>query len=154
MYLSTNLCPAIINLDMISESIWILWHLSLSYHMFLIHDQLPEVFTLPGLIHMESMWNPWNPSPIPCGIHGIHHQFHVESMEWMLAGTTANSLFHGHHGFHVEWSWNAHGMVNSIWNPLLFHLDSTGFHGLVHMDSMEQVHMELMAITFTMSLLF
>ena len=64
-------------------------------------------------------------------------------------------------------------MVNSIWNPLLFHLDSTGFHmefrhihhgfhgqspygfhGLVHMDSMEQVHMELMTITFTVSLLF
>jgi hypothetical protein len=31
-----------------------------------------EVFTLPGLIHMESMWNPWNPSGIPCGIHGIN----------------------------------------------------------------------------------
>ena len=64
-------------------------------------------------------------------------------------------------------------MVNSIWNPLLFHLDSTGFHmefrhihhgihGLVHMESMEQVHMEsmeqiqmeLMTITFTVSLLF
>jgi hypothetical protein len=31
-----------------------------------------EVFTLPELIHMESMWNPWNPSGIPCGIHGIN----------------------------------------------------------------------------------
>ena len=31
-----------------------------------------EVFTLPRLIHMESMWNPWNPSAIPCGIHGIN----------------------------------------------------------------------------------
>jgi len=30
-----------------------------------------EVFTLPGLIHMDSIWNPWNPSGIPCGIHGI-----------------------------------------------------------------------------------
>ena len=33
---------------------------------------LIEVFTLPGLIHMESMWNPWNPSAIPCGIHGMN----------------------------------------------------------------------------------
>jgi hypothetical protein len=31
-----------------------------------------EVFTLPRLIHMESMWNPWIPSGIPCGIHGIN----------------------------------------------------------------------------------
>ena len=46
-------------------------------------------------------------------------------------------------------------MVNSIWNPSLFHMDSTefhmesghihhGFHGQVHMDSMEQVHMDSM----------
>jgi len=39
-----------------------------------------EVFTLPGLIHMESM----------------------ESMESLLAEASANLLFHGHHGFHVE----------------------------------------------------
>ena len=72
-------------------------------------------------------------------------------------------------------------MVNSIWNPSLFHMDSTefhmesghihhGFHGQVHMDSMEQVHMdsmeqvhmdsveqiqmELMTIIFVVSLLF
>ena len=31
-----------------------------------------EVFTFPRLIHMESMWNPWNPSAIPCGIHGMN----------------------------------------------------------------------------------
>ncbi|EDQ99043.1 uncharacterized protein LACBIDRAFT_317737 [Laccaria bicolor S238N-H82] len=30
-----------------------------------------EVFTFPGIIHMESIWNPWNPSQIPYGIHGI-----------------------------------------------------------------------------------
>ena len=27
-----------------------------------------EVFTLPRLFCMESMWNPWNPSGIPCGM--------------------------------------------------------------------------------------
>ena len=31
-----------------------------------------EVFTFPGIIHMESTWNPWNPCGIPCGIHGIN----------------------------------------------------------------------------------
>ena len=31
-----------------------------------------EVFTLPGLFRMESMWNPWNPSGIPYGIHGMN----------------------------------------------------------------------------------
>ena len=36
----------------------------------------------------------------------------------MLAETPANFLFHGHHGFHM---------------------DSTGFHGTVHIDSMEQI---------------
>jgi hypothetical protein len=49
-----------------------------SMGIFMVHDILPkiihqdEVFTLPGLIHMESMWNPWNPSGIPYGIHGIN----------------------------------------------------------------------------------
>ena len=31
-----------------------------------------EVFTFPGLFSMESMWNPWNPSGIPYGIHGMN----------------------------------------------------------------------------------
>ena len=31
-----------------------------------------EVFTFPGLFRMESMWNPWNPSGIPYGIHGMN----------------------------------------------------------------------------------
>jgi len=61
-----------------------------------------KVFTFPRLIHMESM-------------------------ESMLAEASANLLFHGHHGFHMEW-----GHI---------HL---GFHGQVHMDSMEQVHMDSM----------
>ena len=46
-----------------------------------------------------SIWN-------PCGIHGIHQEFHMDSMEWMLAESPANFSFHGHHGFHVEWGWN------------------------------------------------
>jgi len=28
---------------------------------------------------------------------------------------------HGHLGFHMEWSWNGHGMINSIWNDDGFH---------------------------------
>ena len=101
----------------------------------------------PYGIHLESVesiwnsiWNPWNqcwltPQPTCCS---------MDIMDSM---------------------WNDHGMVNSIWNPSLFHMDSTGFHmecrhihhgfhGQVHMDSMEQVHMELMTITFTVSFLF
>ena len=45
-------------------------------------------------------------------------------MEWMLAETPANFLFHGHHGFHVELGWNGHGMINSTWIPHEFHMDS------------------------------
>ena len=33
---------------------------------------LKEVFTFPRLFHVESMWNPWNPSGIPYGIHGMN----------------------------------------------------------------------------------
>ena len=61
-----------------------------------------------------SVWNPY-------GIHGIHQEFHMESMEWMLAETPANFLFHGHHGFQMEWGWNGHGKINSIWIPHGFH---------------------------------
>ena len=68
-------------------------------HLRFIYTEKIEVFTFPGIIHMESMWND-------------------------------------------------HGMVNSIWNSSLFPMDSTGFHmeskhihhgfhGKVHMDSME-----------------
>jgi len=58
------------------------------------YKQFIEVFTLPRLIH-------------------------VESMESIMAESSANLLFHGHHGFHMEGSWNGHGMVNSIWIPLI-----------------------------------
>ena len=30
-----------------------------------------------------------------------------------------------------------HGMINSTWILHVFHMDSTGFHGMVHTDSME-----------------
>jgi len=77
-----------------------------------------------------SIWNPWNPSGIPCGMI-------------------------------MEWSWNGHGMVNSIWNPTLFHMDSTGFHmefGHIHlgfhMDSMEQVHMDSAEIPYGNTMIF
>ena len=43
------------------------WHLFFSTKLSFL-----EVFTFPGIIHMESTWNPWNPCGIPCGIHGIN----------------------------------------------------------------------------------
>ena len=47
----------------------------------------------------------------------------------------------------MEWSWNGQ-----------FHMESghihNGFHGQVHMDSMEQIERELMTIIFVVSLLF
>ena len=58
-----------------------------------------EVFTFPRLIHMESM-------------------------ESILAGSTANLLFHGHHGFHCY----------STWIPL----DSIRNLGISTMDSMDK----------------
>ena len=91
-----------------------------------------EVFTFPGIIHMESTWNPWNPCGIPCEIHGInvgwdHSQFIVPWTSWIPYGMVMEWSWNGH-GMVMEWSWNGHGMVNSIWNPSLFHMDSTGFH--------------------------
>ena len=69
-----------------------------------------EVFTLLGLIHMESMWNPWNPSPIPCGIHGMnvgwdHSQFIVPWTSWIP------------YGMIMEWSWNGQFHMESIAIP-------------------------------------
>ena len=50
----------------------------------------------------------------------------MESMESIMAESSANLLFHGHHGFHMEGSWNGHGMVNSIWIPWpKFHMENT-----------------------------
>ena len=98
-------------------------------HGMMVIDSKREVFTFPGLFRMESIWNPY-------GIHGIHQEFHMESMEWMLAETPANFFFHGQHGIHVEWWWNGHGMINSIWNSHGFHwipygmqASPCGFHG-------------------------
>ena len=66
----------------------------------------------------------------------------------------------------MEWSWNGQFHMESIAIPPGFHMEfrhiHPGIHGLVHMESMEQVHMEsmeqiqmeLMTITFTVSLLF
>jgi len=30
-----------------------------------------EVFTVPGLIHMEWTWTPWTPCTIPCSPYGM-----------------------------------------------------------------------------------
>ena len=97
----------------------------LSYWQVLICPKTWRSLPSPGY----SVWNPY-------GIHGIHQKFHMESMEWMLAETPANFFFHGQHGIHVEWWWNGHGMINSIWNSHGFHwipygmqTSPCGFHG-------------------------
>jgi hypothetical protein len=79
-----------------------------------------EVFTLPRLIHMESMWNPWSqcwlkPQPICCSMDIMDSMWNDQGMdmEWLIP--------YGFHRFHMEF-----GHV---------HL---GFHGQVHMNSMEQ----------------
>ena len=38
----------------------------------------------------------------------------------MLAEAQAIFLFHKHHGFHMEWLWNGHGMINSMEIPFEF----------------------------------
>ena len=97
----------------------------------------------PYGIHVESMesisnsmWNPWNecwlrPQP-------IHWSMDIMDSIW------------NDHGMVMEWS-IPYGIHHySTWIPL----DSIWNVGISTMDSMEQVHMELMTITFTVSLLF
>ena len=87
---------------------------------------------IPYGIHVESMesirnsiWNPWNEY-------------------WLRAQPISYSMDI------MDSMWNEHGMINSTWIPHGFHMDSTGFHmecrhihlgfhGTVHMDSMEQI---------------
>ena len=91
---------------------------------------LPRV--IPYGIHVESMesisnsiWNPWN----ECWLRAQLISYSMDIMDSM---------------------WNGHGMINSTWIPHGFHMDPTGFHmecrhihlgfhGTVHMDSMEQI---------------
>ena len=54
-----------------------------------------EVFTLPAIFRMESIWNGW----IPTSFHGL-------DMDNFLAGNPANLLFHAHYGIHMEHLWN------------------------------------------------
>ena len=89
-----------------------------------------EVFALPRLIHMESMWNPWNPSAIPSGIHGMnvgwdHSQFIVPWTSWIP------------YGMIMEWSWNGQFHMDSTAFHMEFRHIHHGIHGQVHMDSME-----------------
>src|SRR6266702_2939400 len=95
---------------------------------------------------MESMCIPWNP-------YGM-----------TLAEAPAIFSFHNHYGIHMEWTWNGHGMIHSIWIPSPFHMDSiwTGSYGFhvhsiwitcpFHMDSMSipygPVHMDSMSIPY------
>jgi hypothetical protein len=75
-----------------------------------------EVFTLPGIFHMDSIWNGWIPPPF----HGFH-------MDYFLAGSPAIFPFHTHYGFHMECPWNGvfhmDSMDQSMWIPY-------GIHGM------------------------
>ena len=73
----------------------------------------------------NSIWNPWN----ECRLRPQPISYSMDIMDSM---------------------WNEDGMVNSTWIPHGYHMDSTGFHmecrhihygfhGTVHMDSMEQI---------------
>ena len=73
----------------------------------------------------NSIWNPWN----ECWLRPQPISYSMDIMDSM---------------------WNEDGMINSTWIPHGFHMDSTrfhmecrhihlGFHGTVHMDSMEQI---------------
>ena len=86
-----------------------------------------EVFTFPGLFRMESMWNPWNPSGIPYGIHGMNvgwdpSQFLIPWTSWIP------------HGMRMEWSWNDPFHMDSTWIPL----DSIWNASISTLDSMEK----------------
>ena len=72
----------------------------------------------------NSMWVPyvWKPPELSWALLelGRNHRGTIktsmESMEWVLAETPANFLFH------VEWGWNGDGMIHSIWIPHEFHI--------------------------------
>ena len=85
-----------------------------AYKIFLHQQKRTKVFTFPRLFCMESTRNPWNPSGIPCGVHGIN-------IGWGLSCF----LIPSHHGFHVEWWCNGHGMMNSMWESNTI---PSGFH--------------------------
>jgi hypothetical protein len=70
-----------------------------------------EAFTFPGIFHMESIWNRWIPSPF----HGI---------PWTIFWLATQPFFHSMP------LWNSDGMSMEWCIPY-------GFHGLVHVDSME-----------------
>ena len=64
-----------------------------------------KVFTLPGLIHMESM------ESTPHFMESIWNDFQVRSQPFAGSIVTLDSI------------WNGHGMINSIWNSGLFHME-------------------------------
>ena len=83
--------------------------------MYLSPERYAVSMSLKSLCHSKDpqdaqSWDLYLPQYNTYGIH-------LESMESMLAETTANSLFHGHHGFHVEWSWNGQFHMESITIP-------------------------------------
>jgi len=105
-------------------------------------SQEEEVFTLPGLIHMDSirysMWNPWNhcwlrPQPIYCSMDIMDSMWndHGMVMEWLIP-----------YGIQLYSTWIP---LDSIWNLGISTLDSME---QVHMDSMEQVHMDSAEIPY------
>ena len=99
-----------VNEDMWELSVRWIQHQSWSLRQVSSYDELREVFTFLRLFHMESRWNPWNPSGILYGIHGMNvgwdpSQFLILWTSWIPCG------------MRIEWS-IPHG----------FYMDSPGFH--------------------------
>jgi hypothetical protein len=65
----------------------------------------------------------YTPQVNPYGIHGFHPPIPWIPYGMVLGEVPAIFWVHGHLGFHMEWSWNGHGMINSIWNVGLFHME-------------------------------
>ena len=87
------------------------------WHIALVGGHKYEVFTFPGLFRMESMWNPWNKSRIPYGIHGMNvgwdpSQFLIPWTSWILCGMRMECSIP--HGFHMGSTWIPWNKFNSM----------------------------------------
>jgi len=92
----------------------------------IFHMEWMEVFTVPHVIHLESLGIPGIPPPIPWNPYGM-----------TLAEAPPIFPFHRHHGFQVEWSWNGIFHMESGNIPPGFQGNEAGFHGMVPWDSIE-----------------
>ena len=96
--------------------------------------EISEVFTLPGLFHMECIWTPWSPSAIPWSPYGM-----------IYGETPANLLFHRNYVFHMEWLWNGQFHMDSMEWLMDSNISPYGLrHKLFHTNSIDSFHMDSM----------